>query len=103
MAEFSHRMMMEMGYKCSAAAEMGDRLATVDIGQKLGSCAPLGEVQVVVYCILLVMRLNYCYIMTIGHTYRVNAVPPFLGGWRAGSASSTMWPRPRLTSIQVAS
>jgi len=24
--------------KCSAAAEMGDRLATIDMGQKLGLC-----------------------------------------------------------------
>jgi len=30
--------------KCSPVAEMGDRLATIDMGQKLGgSCAPLGE------------------------------------------------------------
>ena len=27
----------------SAVAEMGDRLATIDMGQKLGCCAPLGE------------------------------------------------------------
>ena len=26
--------------KCSAAAEMGDRLATIDMGRKFGSCAP---------------------------------------------------------------
>ena len=30
-------------YKCSAVAEMGDRLATVDIWPKIGGCAPLGE------------------------------------------------------------
>jgi len=31
-------------YKWSAAAEMGDCLTTIDIGQKLGGgCAPLGE------------------------------------------------------------
>jgi len=29
--------------KCSAVAEMGDRLATIDIGLKLGGCAPLGR------------------------------------------------------------
>jgi len=28
--------------KCSAVAEMGDRLATVDMGRKLGGCAPFG-------------------------------------------------------------
>ena len=27
--------------KCSAVAEMGNRLATIDIGRKLGGCAPL--------------------------------------------------------------
>jgi len=26
--------------KCSAVAEMGDRLATMDVGRKLGDCAP---------------------------------------------------------------
>jgi len=26
--------------KCSAVAEMGDRLATIDIGRKFGACAP---------------------------------------------------------------
>jgi len=29
--------------KCSAVAEMGDGLATIDMGQKLRGCAPLGE------------------------------------------------------------
>ena len=30
--------------KCSATAETGDRLATIDMGRKLGEgCAPLGE------------------------------------------------------------
>ena len=28
--------------KCSAVAEMGDRLATIDIGQKLGELCPFG-------------------------------------------------------------
>ena len=28
--------------KCSAAAEMGDRLAAIDMDRKLGGCAPLG-------------------------------------------------------------
>ena len=28
--------------KCSAVAEMGDRLATIDMGQKFGGCALLG-------------------------------------------------------------
>jgi len=27
-------------YKCSAVAKMGDRLATIDMGRKLGGCAP---------------------------------------------------------------
>jgi len=27
--------------KCSAVAEMGDRLATIDLGRKLGGCSPL--------------------------------------------------------------
>jgi len=26
--------------KCSAVAEMGDRLATIDMGRKVGGCAP---------------------------------------------------------------
>jgi len=30
-------------YKCSAVAEMGDRLAIIDMGQKLGVYAPLRE------------------------------------------------------------
>jgi len=30
-------------HKCSAVAEMGDRLAAIDMGRKLGGCAPLGE------------------------------------------------------------
>jgi len=31
-------------HKCSAVAEMGDRLATIDMDQKsVGVCAPLGE------------------------------------------------------------
>ena len=29
--------------KCSALAEMGDHLATIDMGQKLGGCAPFGR------------------------------------------------------------
>jgi len=29
--------------KCSAVAEMGNRLATIDMGQKLGGCVPFGE------------------------------------------------------------
>jgi len=29
--------------KCLASAEMGDRLATTDMGQKLGGCAPFGS------------------------------------------------------------
>jgi len=28
-------------YKCSAVAEMGDRLATIDMGRKLGAAVPL--------------------------------------------------------------
>ena len=28
-------------YQCSAVAKTGDRLATIDMGQKLGGCAPL--------------------------------------------------------------
>jgi len=28
--------------KCSAVAEMGDRLATIDMGRKLGAMHPLG-------------------------------------------------------------
>ena len=28
--------------KCSAVAEMGDRLATIGMGRKLGDCAPFG-------------------------------------------------------------
>jgi len=31
-------------YKCSVVAEMGDRLATIDTGLKLGGCAPFGRV-----------------------------------------------------------
>jgi len=30
-------------YKWSAVAEMGDRLATIDMDRKLGGCAPLGR------------------------------------------------------------
>ena len=33
------RAMCEFG-KCSAVAETGDRLATIDMGRKLGGCAP---------------------------------------------------------------
>ena len=29
-------------YKCSGVAEMGDRLAAIDIGRKLGGSAPFG-------------------------------------------------------------
>ena len=29
--------------KCSAVAEMGDRLATIDMGRKLGGCAPFAR------------------------------------------------------------
>ena len=29
--------------KCSAVTEMGDRLATIDMGRKLRGCAPLGQ------------------------------------------------------------
>jgi len=29
--------------KCSAVAEMGECLATTDMGQKLEGCAPFGE------------------------------------------------------------
>ena len=33
----------EIFYRCSAVAEMGDRLATIDMGRKLaGGCAPYG-------------------------------------------------------------
>ena len=34
-------IMYLMFKKCSAIAEMGDRLATIDMGRKLGGCAPL--------------------------------------------------------------
>jgi len=30
-------------YECSTLAEMGDRLATMDMGRKLGVCASLGS------------------------------------------------------------
>ena len=50
-------------YKCSAVAEMNDRLATIDTGRKEGD-----------YCV------------------------PFRGG--DGSASNTMWPGPRPTSVR---
>jgi len=30
-------------FKCSSVAEMGNRLATADMGWKLGGCAPLGR------------------------------------------------------------
>jgi len=30
-------------YKCLAVAEMGDRLATIDVGQKLEGMCPFGE------------------------------------------------------------
>jgi len=31
-----------VSYKCSAVAEMGDRLAIIDTGRKYGGCAPFG-------------------------------------------------------------
>jgi len=31
----------QLNYKCSAAAEMGDRLATIHIGRKVGATVPL--------------------------------------------------------------
>jgi len=33
---------------CSAVADMGDCLATIDMGQKFGGCAPFGALQL--YC-----------------------------------------------------
>jgi len=35
-------MTLELQNKCSAVAEMGDRLATIDIGRKLGRFCPFG-------------------------------------------------------------
>jgi len=62
--------------KCSAVAEMGDRLAITDIGRKEGAAV----------------------------FYRVEkkgaAVP--LSGGGAGSSSNTVWPGPRSTSVATA-
>jgi len=45
MIHFDEAMMhlMQFLYKCSAVAEMGDRLSTIDMNRKLGAVPLLGE------------------------------------------------------------
>ena len=96
-------------YKCSSVAEMGDRLATIDMVRKEGGwCAPYGAE--------LCLHLPQCglgrslppcqvaswSIQPFGH----NRHGPKSGGgvlwpflWGAGSPSNTMWPGPRPTAI----
>jgi len=39
----ARRLTADILNKCSAVAEMGDRLATIDIGRKLGAVPPFWE------------------------------------------------------------
>jgi len=93
--------------KCSAVTEMGDRLATVDMGRKGGGVVPLsGE---------LGPHLSQCglagrclppyqvaswFIQPFGHNRHGPKIGgllcPFLG---AGSPSNTMWPGPWPSSV----
>jgi len=43
MPEHARRQYRDLCNKCSAAAEMGDRLATIDMGRKLGAVPFLGR------------------------------------------------------------
>jgi len=79
--------------KCSAVAEMGDRLVTIDMDRKLGVCVPLGE--------------GLAPNLTMSPGPRPTSLPsgilihllcPFRGGG-AGSPSNTMWTGPRPTSM----
>jgi len=96
--------------KCSALAEMGDHLATIDMGQKWGGCAPLGEGE-------LGPRLTQCGQARSLPTYRVaswilypssHLTTTDVGRKLGGCASMgkgelgphlTMWPRPRPTCM----
>jgi len=93
-------------HKCSAVAEMGDCLATADMGRKFGVCAPLGE---------LGPHLTECG-LTRGHQVHLDTssrlatidmgrkvgglLCPLWGG-ESGSQfpSNTVWPGPRLTCM----
>jgi len=94
-------------YKCSAVAEMGDHLATIDMDQKLGVCVPLGEGE-------LGPHLTQCdqgwglppyqvaswSIQPFGHNWHGpkigDCAPLGEGSW---VASNTMWPGPRPISM----
>jgi len=86
--------------KCSAVDDMGDRLASIDMGQKVGSCAPFRGIWVphLTQCHLdrgLPVPLPSCILLhqPFGH----NRHGPKIGGCAplgrgAGSLSNTMWP-----------
>jgi len=95
-------------YKNSAVAEMGDCLATIDMGRKLGDCPVLGELGPhVTQCLqgrgLPPYQMASWSIEPFGrsrHGPKIggSGLCPF--GWGgAGSPSKTMWPGPRPTSV----
>jgi len=99
--------------KCSTVAEMGDRLATIDMCRKLvGLCPLFGEGELGPYltqCCLGRGLLSYQVAswsieLFCDNRYglKIWGLCPF-GGGGAMSPSNTMWPGPRPTACQVSS
>jgi len=85
----------DLDNKCSAVAEMGDRLATIDMGRKLGG----GCVTWVEPYSHTKWHLNPSSRLTTTDMGRKLGAMPLLGG--AGFPSNTKWPGPRPTSTPI--
>ena len=102
-----HNPANSIDYKCSAVAEMGDRLATIDMGRKFGVC-PLFVGGLGLH--LTQCRLGRCLppyqvaswsIQPFGHSRhgpKIERLCSF-GGVGAGSPSNAMSPGPMPTSV----
>jgi len=92
--------------KCSAVAEMGDRLDTIDMGRKLGA-VPFGGGGVGFHLTMWPgPRPTFLPIGILIHLAvwpqqtwaKIEGLCPF-GGGRVGSPSNTVWPGPTPTSL----
>ena len=93
-----------MEYKCSAVAEMGDSLATIDMARQEGGCsAPfVGGAQHNVAWAEVNLRTKWhldpsSHFATTDMGRKLRAVP--LWGRGAGSPTNTIWPGPRPTCL----
>jgi len=90
--------------KCSAVAEMGDRLATIDLGQKLGAVPLMGEAGSpcnTIFpgprAIFVLSGILYPAVFHNRHGPKIGGLCPLGGG--AGCTWNTMLPGPRPTLV----